>query len=193
MSRAKERKTRHWTDEEKNRFKEMWMSGMKMTDICMAFGVNVSTMYGQLRRWQEAGFIPMGLRENRDLNFVGNKTNHPRTAKPKEPKPKKEKPKPFRPRKYKGKIEEVKFIQGETPIPTNDEPVRCNKAVGQSCAFGAGECVNYYCDFITITGERRGCPHTACIHYAPMSETQPRYVSNFAMRGNNSDLFENKE
>lgn len=193
MSREKGRYTKRWTDEEKNLFKELWMSGRKMTEICATLGVNCSTMYGQVARWQEDGFIPKGLRKNRDLNFVGNRTNHPKKAKPKEEKPKNEKPKTFKPRKYKGEVVEEKFIKDKTPIPTNDEPIKCTKAVGQTCAFGNGECVNYNCDFLTITGKRRGCSANACVHYLPVSETQPKYVLDFAMRGNQSDLFVRKE
>lgn len=182
-----------WTDEEKNRFKELWCAGGKMTEICPKFGMNVHTMYAYVKKWQDEGFLPQGLRKNRDLQFVGNRTNHPKKAKPKAEKAKVEKPKPFKPHKYKGEVVEEKFIKDKTPIPTNDEPIKCTKAVGQTCAFGNGGCVNYNCDFLTITGKRRGCSANACVHYLPVSETQPKYVSDFAMRGNQSDLFVRKE
>lgn len=167
------------TEDLKNEVCKLYNEGERLADIAIEVGMPLTTLKRRITAWKKDGTLPPGIRSNRKIK----KYEHH--------KPLSE----YKPREYLGypRSKEVRFIPGMSVIPTNETPVRGTKAVCKTCRFGVGECLSYKCDFITITGQMRGCPAKACTHYEKITKEKPRYISSFSMRGNQSDLFTNKE
>lgn len=167
------------TEELKNEVCKLYNEGERLDDIAIEVGMPLTTLKRRITAWKKDGTLPPGIRSNRKIK----KYEHH--------KPLSE----YKQREYSGfpRCKEARFIPGKTPIPTNETPVRGTKGICKTCRFGVGECLAYKCDFITITGQMRGCPAKACTHYEKITKEKPRYVSQFSMRGSSEDIFARKE
>ena len=167
------------TENLKNDVCKLYNEGERLDDIAIEVGMPLTTLKRRITAWKKDGTLPPGIRSNRKIK----KYEHH--------KPLSE----YKPREYSGfpRCKEARFIPGKTPIPTNETPVRGTKKICKTCRFGVGECLSYKCDFITITGQMRGCPAKACTRYEKITKEKPRYVSQFSMRGSSEDIFARKE
>ena len=167
------------TEELKNEVCKLYNEGERLDYIAIEVGMPLTTLKRRITAWKHDGTLPPGIRSNRKIK----KYEHH--------KPLSE----YKPREYSSypRSKEVRFIPGKTPIPTNETPVRGTKKICKTCRFGVGECLAYKCDFITITGQMRGCPAKACTHYEKITKEKARYVSQFSMRGSSEDIFARKE
>lgn len=167
------------TEDLKNEVCKLYNEGERLDDIAIEVGMPLTTLKRRITAWKHDGTLPPGIRSNRKIK----KYEHH--------KPLSE----YKPREYSGfpRCKEARFIPGKTPIPTNETTVKCTKGISKTCRFGVGECLSYKCDFITITGQMRGCPAKACTHYEKITKEKPRYVSQFSMRGSSEDIFARKE
>ena len=168
------------TDDLQKRIINLYHDGERLEDIANEVGMPLSTLKKRVTAWKKDGTLPQErLRANE------------KRKKPEYKKPRSE----WKPRDYsylstrRARV----FVPGESYIPNNEEPIKCTKTVAKTCAFGAGECVNYKCDFYTITKQRRGCPHAACTHYLKKSKEHPQYVSSYSFAGSQENLFVRKE
>ena len=167
-------------DDLQKRIINLYHDGERLEDIANEVGMPLSTLKRRVTAWKKDGTLPQErLRKNA------------KRKKPEYKKPRSE----WKPRDYSylANSRSIVFIPGKTPIPTNETTVKCTKGISKTCRFGVGECLAYNCDFITITGQMRGCPAKACTHYEKITKEKPRYVSSFSMRGSSEDVFARKE